>query len=83
MTMHRMPYGAEPQDDGTTRFALWAPDRETVTLEIERDGGGWYNIAEAHIACSIAQQLVRDSGVAQKDICIMSPFAAQVRQSRG
>jgi helicase MOV-10 len=59
---------------------LFVPN--TAPDEIERDGGGWYNIAEAHIACSIAQQLIRDSGVAQKDICIMSPFAAQVKLLR-
>ncbi|MFC4727283.1 malto-oligosyltrehalose trehalohydrolase [Coralloluteibacterium thermophilus] len=58
MTMHRMPYGAEPQGDGTTRFALWAPDRETVTLELDRDGrtdrlpmqaeaDGWHRLTTA------------------------------------
>jgi helicase MOV-10 len=50
--------------------------------EIERDGGGWYNLAEAQIACSIAQQLVMECDVKQKDICIMSPFAAQVKLLR-
>ncbi|KAH7396548.1 P-loop containing nucleoside triphosphate hydrolase protein [Phaeosphaeria sp. MPI-PUGE-AT-0046c] len=50
--------------------------------EIERDGGGWYNLSEARIACSIAQELVRCSGVQQADICIMSPFAAQVKLLR-
>ncbi|KAF1845480.1 P-loop containing nucleoside triphosphate hydrolase protein [Cucurbitaria berberidis CBS 394.84] len=50
--------------------------------EIERDGGGWYNIREARLACSIAQTLVEESRVQQKDICIMSPFAAQVKLLR-
>ena len=41
--------------DGMTRFRLWAPDRETVTLEIdgdapvamERDGEGWFEMERA------------------------------------
>lgn len=50
--------------------------------EIERDGGGWYNAPEARLACSIAEQLVLESQVQQSDICIMSPFAAQVKVLR-
>jgi helicase MOV-10 len=50
--------------------------------EIERDGGGWYNLSEAQLACSIAQALVQNSEVLQTDICIMSPFAAQVKLLR-
>ncbi|KAF2796184.1 P-loop containing nucleoside triphosphate hydrolase protein [Melanomma pulvis-pyrius CBS 109.77] len=47
--------------------------------EIERDGGGWYNVSEAQRACNLAARLVTESGVKQTDICIMSPFSAQVR----
>jgi helicase MOV-10 len=50
--------------------------------EIERDGGGWYNVSEARLACTIAQTLIDDSHVRQADICIMSPFAAQVKRLR-
>ncbi len=50
--------------------------------EIERDGGGWYNVSEARIACDIAQHLIISSFVKQADICIMSPFAAQVKRLR-
>ncbi|KAJ8113411.1 hypothetical protein OPT61_g4451 [Boeremia exigua] len=50
--------------------------------EIERENGGWYNISEARLACSIAQRLVFEDGVEQEDICIMSPFAAQVKLLR-
>jgi helicase MOV-10 len=50
--------------------------------EIERDDGGWYNVTEANKACDIAQHLVTQSGVAQTDIVIMSPFAAQVKLLR-
>lgn len=50
--------------------------------EIERDGGGWYNLQESKEACDIAQELVLYAGVTQSDICIMSPFAAQVKRLR-
>lgn len=33
--VHAMPYGARPLSDGSTRFRLWAPDLESVTLECE------------------------------------------------
>ncbi|KAF2642781.1 P-loop containing nucleoside triphosphate hydrolase protein [Massarina eburnea CBS 473.64] len=46
--------------------------------EIEQDGGGWYNKEEGKKACSLAQTLVSE-GVQQADICIMAPFAAQVK----
>ncbi|KAF1912719.1 P-loop containing nucleoside triphosphate hydrolase protein [Ampelomyces quisqualis] len=54
----------------------------TKSDEIERDGGGWYNLAEARIACDMAQSLVEKSSIKQADICIMSPFAAQVKLLR-
>lgn len=50
--------------------------------EIERDNGGWYNVSEARIACNLVQNLYRYSSVKQSDICIMSPFAAQVKLLR-
>ncbi|OAG20736.1 P-loop containing nucleoside triphosphate hydrolase protein [Alternaria alternata] len=53
------------------------------TDEIERDGGGWYNVSEANIACDIAQTLIYSSSVKQPDICIMSPFAAQYGNGSG
>ncbi|HET9853788.1 MAG TPA: malto-oligosyltrehalose trehalohydrolase [Methylomirabilota bacterium] len=47
---HRMPFGAEVREDGTTRFRLWAPGARQVELWLEapgravampRDLGGW------------------------------------------
>ncbi|MCX7512191.1 malto-oligosyltrehalose trehalohydrolase [Frateuria sp. STR12] len=32
---HAMPYGAQLQDDGRTRFRLWAPDADQVELVFE------------------------------------------------
>jgi malto-oligosyltrehalose trehalohydrolase len=47
---HRMPFGAEVREDGTTRFRLWSPGARRVELWLEesgravampRDAGGW------------------------------------------
>ncbi|KAH7346026.1 P-loop containing nucleoside triphosphate hydrolase protein [Pyrenochaeta sp. MPI-SDFR-AT-0127] len=71
------------------QFSLWRGRKWPVLFiphdrpdEIEHDGGGWYNISEARMACWIAQQLVIESEVQESDICIMSPFAAQVKLLR-
>ena len=53
---HAMPYGAELQGDGRTRFRLWAPDVVQVQLELGQGGtqpmrtldDGWHEcLAEA------------------------------------
>ena len=47
---HRMPFGAEARQDGTTRFRVWAPAAGSVALWLEaegrelpmtRDASGW------------------------------------------
>ncbi|KAI9773275.1 MAG: hypothetical protein M1839_002187 [Geoglossum umbratile] len=50
--------------------------------EIEYEGGGWYNINEAKKACDYALSLVQSNLIEQRDICIMSPFSAQVKLLR-
>ncbi|KAK5117016.1 hypothetical protein LTR62_006737 [Meristemomyces frigidus] len=50
--------------------------------EIEQDGGGWYNRSEATLALTYAQSFLRAGLLQQKDICIMSPFRAQVNVLR-
>jgi helicase MOV-10 len=50
--------------------------------EVERDGGGWYNVEECRQAFSFAQQVLRSGLIRQEDICIMSPFMSQVRRLR-
>lgn len=50
--------------------------------DMDGDGGGWYNKREAQLACSYAAQLVRSGLVAPKEVCIMSPFKAQVQLLR-
>lgn len=47
--------------------------------EIEQDGGGWYNFHEAQLACRYAASFITSGLIAPKDVCIMSPFRAQVR----
>ena len=70
-------------------LSLWRGRRWPVLFiprtgadEIERDGAGWYNLSEARIACDTAQRLIVEGQVEQRDICIMSPFAAQVKVLR-
>ncbi|HEY4164716.1 MAG TPA: malto-oligosyltrehalose trehalohydrolase [Dongiaceae bacterium] len=56
-TRHAVPlsHGAAPIDDGRTRFQFWAPDRNSVALEIEgrapqpmiKEEEGWFRL-EAH-----------------------------------
>ncbi|KAK1774778.1 P-loop containing nucleoside triphosphate hydrolase protein [Copromyces sp. CBS 386.78] len=55
---------------------LEAPSLSSVTT------GGWFNVGEAHLACQYAQSLFRSGLVKQGEICIMSPFKAQVRLIR-
>ena len=58
-------------------FALnTAPD------EIESEGGGWYNNSEALMALRYAHSFVEAGLLQQREICIMSPFAAQVKVLR-
>lgn len=50
--------------------------------EIEQDGGGWYNIGEAQQALQCARSFLEENLIQQHEICIMSPFRAQVRVLR-
>ncbi|KAL1870782.1 hypothetical protein VTK73DRAFT_2506 [Phialemonium thermophilum] len=50
--------------------------------DLERDSGGWYNGGEAELACQYAQRLVASGLVAEEEVCIMSPFKAQVGRLR-
>ena len=50
--------------------------------EIEGEGGGWYNMTEAHLALQHAVHLLQSGAIEPKDIAIIAPFAAQVRLLR-
>jgi helicase MOV-10 len=50
--------------------------------EVQRDGGGWFNVEESKQACSLAQEVLSSNLIRQEDICVMSPFMSQVRLLR-
>ncbi|OQN97127.1 hypothetical protein B0A48_17223 [Cryoendolithus antarcticus] len=54
----------------------------TASDEIERDGGGWYNVREANMAITYARSFLAEQLLSQREVCIMSPFAAQVKLLR-
>ena len=50
--------------------------------EVEQDGGGWYNVLEAKMACNYAKSFLVEGLLHPHEICIMSPFQAQVKLVR-
>lgn len=50
--------------------------------ERELEGCGWYNRREIKKACDYAKSLVDQALLEERDICIMSPFRAQVQLLR-
>jgi malto-oligosyltrehalose trehalohydrolase len=71
---HAMPYGARPLGDGRTRFRLWAPDAESVSIECE-DGhtsvmrsldDGWFECVCPALAGSLYRFRI-DGGTAVPD----------------
>lgn len=50
--------------------------------ELDNDGGGWYNDTEARKACDYAASFYQSGLIAQRDICVISPFRAQVQRLR-
>ena len=79
----------EPEATDIRRLASWSQWRGTgwpvlfhnsdSDDDMEMDNGGWYNRGEAQIACAYAAHLVKSELVAQNEVCIMSPFKAQVK----
>lgn len=87
----------EPEASDTNRLADWDGWRgrhwpvlfhdNTCQDELELPGlmegtGGWFNAGEAAIACQYAASLVTSGLVEQSEVCIMSPFKAQVQRLR-
>nr|POE56305.1 isoform 2 of rna helicase mov10l1 [Quercus suber] len=82
----------EPQAATTDMLLVWEGwqgrgwpvlfSNHTGKDEIEEDGGGWYNVNEAQLACRYALSFLRTGLIEPKDICIMSPFRAQVKRLR-
>lgn len=51
--------------------------------DVRSNAGGWYNLSEAEKAIAYAQDILRSGLITdQREICIMSPFRAQVRHLR-
>jgi maltooligosyltrehalose trehalohydrolase len=69
-----LPFGASAFGENRTRFRLWAPDQEQVSVQIEggervpmrTSGGGWFE-AEAACGAGAAYRYVLDSGLAVPD----------------
>jgi hypothetical protein len=82
----------EPEATDTDCLASWSEWRgrrwpvlfhsNSSEDELEKEGGGWYNVGEAQIACGYAALLVQTGLVGQNEVCIMSPFKAQVQHLR-
>ena len=50
--------------------------------DIQGVAAGWINWSEARIAVEMAQEFARSAQIPQKEICIIAPFAAQVKLVR-
>jgi maltooligosyltrehalose trehalohydrolase len=57
--IHRMPFGAELQNDGAVRFRLWAPAERAISVILEGAGeklpltatkDGWFELVTRHAA---------------------------------
>lgn len=87
----------EPEARDTDRLVDWTgwqgrrwpvlfhdnPTMDDLELPGIKEGtGGWFNNGEAIVACGYARSLVRSGLVTQDEVCIMSPFKAQVRVLR-
>lgn len=75
--------------DGLMRWSGWRGRKWPVLFapntgldDVGQDGGGWFNRTEARQALTFARQFVQENLIRQPDICIMSPFMAQVRLLR-
>lgn len=82
----------EPEATNTDSLLPWTGWRgrkwpvlfsvNTGADEVEGDGGGWYNNLEARKALDYARSFIDEHLIHPKDVCIMSPFAAQVKLLR-
>ena len=50
--------------------------------DVDTSSEGWYNQREAHMATNLARDMLQSGRVQERDVCIMAPFAAQVRLIR-
>ncbi|TFG94160.1 MAG: malto-oligosyltrehalose trehalohydrolase, partial [Myxococcales bacterium] len=75
--VHRMPFGAEPCDEGT-RFRLWAPDARRVALRLEGPGAarelemagradGWFELLAADASAGTRYRFAVDDAAPVPD----------------
>ena len=84
----------EPAATDTSTLLHWSGFRQnpipvlflpnaSPDIEERLDGGGWYNPGEATTALATAQSLLlSDPSLPASEVCLMSPFRAQVRYLR-
>ncbi len=76
---YRLPFGAEVQSGGTTRFRLWAPNQPSVSLVLgdpaapplpmQPEGGGWFAIETADAPPGTAYHYRLGDGLLVPDPC--------------
>ena len=71
---HAMPFGATVREDGSTRFRLWAPEVESLSLRMDGEdqemspaGDGWFELLATGIAPETRYQFVLPDGRAVPD----------------
>ncbi|SNB78354.1 maltooligosyl trehalose hydrolase [Arboricoccus pini] len=69
-----MPFGAQPQPDGSVRFGLWAPDIDDVALAIgderlpmRREANGWFTLVRLNTAPGTAYRFALPNGMLVPD----------------
>ena len=58
------------------------PARPVVWLRVDHRQPGSRSVEEAHAVADVVEDLVRQHGVAPREIAVLAPFRAQVRQLR-
>jgi helicase MOV-10 len=78
-----------PRSDSLATLPLWSGRRWPLLFscnsgpdDIEQDAGGWFNKSEALLALSHTKTILSHSTLTPSEICIMSPFGAQVSHLR-
>ena len=74
---HSMPFGAEPRDDGTTRFRPWAPSQPEIRVvfngqkddaqPMTRQADGWFELVTDKAPAGTRYQYLLPDGLAVPD----------------
>ena len=74
--LHRMPFGAEVQQDGRVRFRVWAPEASQMLLKLDHREGtlalasssdGWHELVTSEAAAGSRYRYVLPDGNAAPD----------------